>query len=332
MSFIHIQPHRNFCQYAQNQAQTQPGEVRLWGNRRQSVGLSSIHIGHRGQPQQNKSDSPNATTTDKKRGAEIDMPHSSIEQVRCEAGAEKFTFFSVLCGSTKVEWGPEHQKAFDDLKQYLQHLLTLPSPEQGQPPILYISATHTVVSGALVVLKEVAQGAGVVAKHQHPVYFISKVLAESKKYYSEIKKICYAVVMCSRKLRHYFEAHTIRVLMNQPLHDIFGNRDSFGRIRKWAIELSEYVINFKRHSAINSQILADFMAKWMEPQSQADIIQESPWLVHCDGAWGNTRAGAAAILTSPSGIKLRYAARLQFTGETDKCTNHIKLSCWASEN
>jgi hypothetical protein len=36
----------------------------------------------------------------------------------------------------------------------LQHLPTLSSPEQGQPLILYISATHTVVSRALVVEKE----------------------------------------------------------------------------------------------------------------------------------------------------------------------------------
>jgi hypothetical protein len=38
-------------------------------------------------------------------------------------------FFSVLRGSAKFEWGLEQQKAFDDLKQYLQHLPTLSSPE-----------------------------------------------------------------------------------------------------------------------------------------------------------------------------------------------------------
>jgi ribonuclease HI len=61
----------------------------------------------------------------------------------------------------------------------------------------------------------------------------------------------------------------------------------------------------------------------MEPESQADIVQESPWLVYCDGAWGSTGAGAVAVLTSPSGIKLHYAARLQFAGDIDKCTNNI---------
>jgi hypothetical protein len=122
-------------------------------------------------------------------------------------------FFSVLWGSTKQEWGPEQQKAFGALKQYLQHLPMLSSPKQGQPLILYVSATHSVVSGALVVEKEMAQ-VGAMANQQYPVYFILEVLDGSKKYYSKVEKICYAVVMCSRKLRHYFEAHTIRVLTN----------------------------------------------------------------------------------------------------------------------
>jgi hypothetical protein len=52
------------------------------------------------------------------------------------------------------------------------------------------------------------------------------------------------------------------------------------------------------------------MAEWTEHQSQVGIVQEPHWLVHCDRAWGSTGAGAAAILTSLSGIKLRYAIRL----------------------
>jgi ribonuclease HI len=38
---------------------------------------------------------------------------------------------------------------------------------------------------------------------------------------------------------------------------------------------------------------------------------------------GATRAAAAAALVSPSGIKLRYATRMQFNNESDKCTNNI---------
>jgi hypothetical protein len=54
----------------------------------------------------------------------------------------------------KVEWGAEQQKAFDDLKHYLEHLPILSSPEQGQPLIMYVSATHSTISRALVIEKE----------------------------------------------------------------------------------------------------------------------------------------------------------------------------------
>jgi hypothetical protein len=76
-----------------------------------------------------------------------------------------------------------------------------------------------------------------------------------------MEKICYAVIMSVRKLQHYFEAHTIRIPTSQPLNDIFENRDSFGRISKWAMVLSEHVVDFEKRNAIKSQILADFVAK-----------------------------------------------------------------------
>jgi ribonuclease HI len=52
-------------------------------------------------------------------------------------------------------------------------------------------------------------------------------------------------------------------------------------------------------------------------------VPELAWLISCDRAWGAAGAGAVAIQTSPSGIKLRYTARLQFNNEADKCTKNI---------
>jgi hypothetical protein len=152
---------------------------------------------------------------------------------------------------------------------------------------------------------------GKATKKQFCVYFILEVLTGSKRFYSEMEKICYAVVMSAHKLRHYFKAHTIKVLTNQPLDDIFGNRDSSGRISKWAMEFSKHVVDLKKRSAIKSQILADFVAKWMDHGFIVKgAVLESAWLICCVGAWGATGAGAAAILTSPLGIKLRYESTI----------------------
>jgi hypothetical protein len=174
-----------------------------------------------------------------------------------------------------------------------------------------------------VVKKEIVSN-GKPTKQQFPVYFVSEVLTGSKRFYSEMEKICYAVIMSARKLQYYFKAHTIKVLTNQPLNDIFNNRDSSGRISKWVEELSEHVVDFKKHSAIKSQILAYFVAEWTEPGFKVEgQVPKSGWLVSCDGAWGVVGARAVAILTSPLGVKLRYATRLQFNSEADKCTNNI---------
>jgi ribonuclease HI len=108
------------------------------------------------------------------------------------------------------------------------------------------------------------------------------------------------------------------------LNDIFRNRDSSGRIRKWAMKLSDHVIDFEKRSAIKSHVLADFIADWMEPSSYTEgIVVDTSWQVYCDGARGISGAVVIVILKSFSGIKLRYAARLQFTAKADKCSNNI---------
>jgi ribonuclease HI len=156
------------------------------------------------------------------------------------------------------------------------------------------------------------------------VYFVSEVLTRSKKFYSEMETICYAVIMSAQKVHHYFEAYTIQVLTNQLLNDIFNNRHSSRRINKWAIELSKHVVDFEKCSALKSQILADFVEEWTKLGFTTEgIVLESSWLVYCDRAWGIVVAEAATILISPSGIKLLYAARLQFNNEAGKCTNNM---------
>jgi hypothetical protein len=78
-------------------------------------------------------------------------------------------------------------------------LSTLSSPEQGQPLILYVSAMHSVVREAIVIEKETTHN-GKTMTYQFTVYFVSEDLTGSKKFYYEMEKICYAVIMSARKL------------------------------------------------------------------------------------------------------------------------------------
>jgi hypothetical protein len=51
------------------------------------------------------------------------------------------------------------------------------------------------------------------------------------------------------------------------------------------MELSEHVIEFEKRSAAKSQVLADFIADWMEPSSYTEgTVINTPGQVYCDGA------------------------------------------------
>ena len=70
--------------------------------------------------------------------------------------------------------------------------------------------------------------------------------------YTEVEKIAYAVLISSRKLKHYFQAHEITVPSWQPLGDILCNKEASRRIGKWAIELSQFEINNVSRTTIKS--------------------------------------------------------------------------------
>jgi hypothetical protein len=177
-----------------------------------------------------------------------------------------------------------------------------------------VAASHSTVSVALVQEKLEGQ-----FKKQAPVYFVSEVLSLSKKNYTELEKVLYAVLMVSRKLRHYFQAYHIIVPSSQPLKDIMRNREATGRIRKWAVELNEFSIDYVHISSIQSQALADFIADWTPGAQEEEASKDAEaWTVFCDGSWGTFGAGAAAILIAPSKVRTCYAVKLDFS-----CTNNI---------
>jgi hypothetical protein len=116
-------------------------------------------------------------------------------------------------------------KGFRRVKAILDLLDNPTPPSPGAPLLLYVAASHSAVSAALVQEKQDGQ-----VKKQAPVYFVSEVLSLSKKNYTELEKVLYAVLMASRKLRHYFQAYHIIVPSSQPLKDIMRNREATGEL------------------------------------------------------------------------------------------------------
>ena len=68
---------------------------------------------------------------------------------------------------------------------------------------------------------------------QRPVYYVSKSLNEAKVRYLPLEKAILAVVHTTRKLPHYFQAHTVVVLTQLLLKSVLRSADYTGRVAKW---------------------------------------------------------------------------------------------------
>jgi hypothetical protein len=136
-----------------------------------------------------------------------------------------------------------------------------------------------------------------------PVYFVSEVLTESKAHYQPVQKLLYAVLITSRKLRHYFQEYSISVVTDYPLGDILRNQDATGRISKWAVELGTLNIDFKPCTTIKSQALVDFMAEWRENQLLTPTERPEHWVMYFDGSLNLEGAGAVRPADLLDGLK-----------------------------
>jgi hypothetical protein len=136
---------------------------------------------------------------------------------------------------------------------------------------------------------------------QMPVYYVSEVLSKTKARYPHIQKPLYAVVLPRRKLRHYFEAHPVTVVSSFPLGEILRNPNAAGRIAKWSMELMGETLAYAPCKAIKSQILADFIAEWTDPQLPPLQIQVECWTLYFDGSVMKTGAGADLLFISSLG-------------------------------
>jgi hypothetical protein len=85
--------------------------------------------------------------------------------------------------------------------------------------------------------------------------------------YLETHKLIYAMLVASRKLHHYFQAHRVVVVTSFPLRAILHNSNATSNIAKWAAELAEFQLDFQPRHAVKSQVLADFIMEWTPPPS-----------------------------------------------------------------
>ena len=153
------------------------------------------------------------------------MPPTNIKEVQSHNGkvaalnrfVSKVTnkclpFFHTLKKSFK--WTAKCWQAFEDLKSYLSSSSLLSPSKLEEELFLYLAVSPAAVNVALVREED---------RVQKPIYYKSRELRGAEERYPPMEKLAFTLVTAARKLKPYFQAHTMVVLIDKPLRRVMSS-------------------------------------------------------------------------------------------------------------
>ncbi|KAL0294849.1 UNVERIFIED_CONTAM: Gag-Pol polyprotein [Sesamum radiatum] len=186
------------------------------------------------------------------------------------------------------QWDEGCQNAFESIKRHLLNPPVLGAPTPEKPLILYIVAQERSIG--VLMAQENEEG------KEKALYYLSRTLTENELKYSPVKKVCLALFYAIKKLRHYFEAYSIRHISRaDPVKFVTSRPILSGRLAKWSIMFNQYEIEYVPQKAIKGQALANFLADHPVP-AEWEISDDFPdedvfsieilpaWIMFFDGA------------------------------------------------
>ena len=144
-------------------------------------------------------------------------------------------FFLLLHKWKEFKWFDKCVVAFQQLKQYLSR-----PPIMSSPIVDEVFFAYIVVALYAISFVPIRVDSGI----QRPTYYVSKSLNKAEVHYLPLEKAILAVVHATRKLPHYFQAHTVVVLTQLPLKSILRSADYTERIAKWGTILGVFDIKY----------------------------------------------------------------------------------------
>ncbi|GJR81795.1 reverse transcriptase domain-containing protein [Tanacetum coccineum] len=123
------------------------------------------------------------------------------------------------------QWTPEAEEAFKQMKKLIAELPTLTAPREHEELIIYLAAAKEAISAVLMTDRE---------GRQIPVYFVSRTLRGPEVNYTPMEKLVLALLSASKRLKRYFQAHTVVVITNQPIKQLLSS-SKIGRNTEWKV-------------------------------------------------------------------------------------------------
>ena len=223
-------------------------------------------------------------------------------------------FLLRLAGKSLSFFKALKRKEFASLKEHLSTLPKLISPLSREALFIYQSVSEYALSAILEAERE---------GKQHSVYFISHALRDAKAKYSEVENMVFALIMASRKLKPYLQAHQIKVLTRQPLRKVIERRVHSSRMTDWVDQLADFGLEYVPGRAIKAQALPDLITECTTPPPVGEK-EESELLV--DGSSTKSMMWSQAVLKPPVGDKMEYAIKFEFLGSNNEVEYEALIS------
>nr|GEW93417.1 reverse transcriptase domain-containing protein [Tanacetum cinerariifolium] len=225
-------------------------------------------------------------------------------------------------------WTAEAETVFKQMNKLIAKLPTLPAPKEKEELIIYLAAAKEEISAVLMTERD--------GKQMH-IYFISRVLQGPKFNYIPMEKLKLALVSASKRLKRYFQAHTIIVITDQPIKQMLSNPEVTGRLLKYRFEIEEHDIDYRPRTSVKGQILADFVVEHPEdnsldtPMKHEEELLE-PWILFTDGSSCIDGSEASLIITNLEGIDFTYALRFRFDATNNEAEYEALIAgLWIAE-
>ena len=99
-------------------------------------------------------------------------------------------------------------------------------------------------------------------------------------------------------------------MTDQPIRKSMNKPEVAGRMVQWAIELSQFDIEYHPKTAIKAQALADFIVE-CTPLDEDNLTNETDrWIVHTDGS--SVKGGVGVVITTLNEEVLKSRVQLKF--------------------
>ena len=107
-------------------------------------------------------------------------------------------------------------------------------------------------------------------------------------------------------------------MTDQPIKKSMNKPEAAGRMVQWAIELSQFDIEYHSRTTIKTQALANFIAEFTLPDEDSLTDEVDRWTIQTDGSSAQRKGGVGAVITTPDEEVLKYGVQLKFPAINNK--------------